>query len=68
MTRGVGGQSPANVTHHLKGMDFPASRSYIERQAKENGADEDVMDIIRKLPDQEYDSMADVTKGVGDVE
>ncbi|MDO0944449.1 MULTISPECIES: DUF2795 domain-containing protein [Chromohalobacter] len=68
MTRGVGGQSPANVTHHLKGMDFPASRSDIERQAKENGADEDVMDIIRKMPDQEYDSMADVTKGVGDVE
>jgi hypothetical protein len=49
-------------------MDFPASRSDIERQAKENGADEDVMDIIRKMPDQEYDSMADVTKGVGDVE
>ncbi|WP_110650771.1 DUF2795 domain-containing protein [Salinicola peritrichatus] len=68
MTRGLGGQSPANITHHLKGIDFPASRADIEKQAKENGAEDDVMEIIRQLPDQEYGSMADVTKGVGDVE
>ncbi|WP_277811153.1 DUF2795 domain-containing protein [Chromohalobacter canadensis] len=68
MTQGVGGQSPGNITHHLKGMDFPADRSDLERQAQENGAGEDVMDIIRQLPDQQYESMADVTKGVGEVE
>ncbi|MGY2462474.1 DUF2795 domain-containing protein [Vreelandella sulfidaeris] len=68
MTRGLGGQSPANVTHHLSGIDFPASRSDLERHAKENGAEEDVLDVIRDMPDQEYGSMADVTKGVGEVE
>ncbi|WP_447044256.1 DUF2795 domain-containing protein [Vreelandella sp. H-I2] len=68
MTRGLGGQSPANVTHHLSGIDFPASRSDLERHAKENGAEEDVRDVIRDMPDQEYGSMADVTKGVGEVE
>lgn len=68
MTRGLGGQSPANVTHHLSGIDFPASRSDLERHAKENGAEEDVLDVIRNMPDQEYGSMADVTKGVGEVE
>ncbi|MDW5376601.1 DUF2795 domain-containing protein [Halomonas sp. HP20-15] len=68
MTRGLGGQSPANITHHLKGVDFPASREDLEKQAKDNGAGDDVMEIIRQMPDQEYGSMADVTKGVGEVE
>ena len=26
MTRGLGGHSPANVTHHLKGIHFPAKK------------------------------------------
>ena len=68
MTRGLGGQSPANVTHPLSGIDFPASRSDLEKHAKDNGAENDVLDIIRQMPDQEYGSMADVTKGVGEVE
>lgn len=68
MTRGLGGQSPANVTHHLRGTDFPATRADLEKKAKENGAEDDVLDVIRQMPDQEYGSMADVTKGVGEVE
>ncbi|QOR39666.1 DUF2795 domain-containing protein [Billgrantia diversa] len=68
MTRGLGGQSPANVTYHLSGIDFPASRADLERHAKDNGAGGDVLDVIRSMPDQEYGSMADVTKGVGEVE
>lgn len=68
MTRGLGGQSPANVTHHLEGIDFPASREDLEKRAKENGAEEDVLNVIREMPDQQYESMADVTKGIGTVE
>lgn len=68
MTRGLGGQSPANVTHHLQGMDFPANRADLEKCAKDNGADNEVMDVIRQMPDDEYGSMADVTKAVGQVE
>lgn len=68
MTRGLGGQSPANVTQHLSGIDFPASRADLERHAKDNGAGDDVLDVIRNMPDQEYGNMADVTKGVGEAE
>jgi hypothetical protein len=68
MTRGLGGKSPANITHHLKGTDFPATRADLEKNAKQNGAENDVLDVIRQMPDQEYGSMADVTKGVGEVE
>jgi hypothetical protein len=68
MTRGLGGQSPANITHHVKGVDFPAKRTDLEQHAKDRGADEDVLEVIRQMPDQEYGSMADVMKGVGKVE
>jgi hypothetical protein len=68
MTRGLGGRSPANITHYLQGMDFPARRDDLVAQAQANAAENEVMEVIRQLPDQEYESMADVTKGVGEVE
>ena len=68
MTRGMGGHSPANITHHLKGIDFPAGRDDLVKHAQKNDADEEILDVIRQMPDQKYGSMADVMKGVGEVE
>lgn len=68
MTRGLGGHSPANVTHSLKGLDFPARKQDLIRHAKSNGAEGAVIEVIEKMPDDEYRSMADVMKGVGRVE
>ncbi len=65
MTRGLGGHSPANVTHHLKGIDFPADKQALVRQAKDNRADDDVLEAIRAMPDGDYASMADVMKAYG---
>ena len=65
MTRGVGGHSPANVSKHLKGIDFPAHRQDLIRQAEKNHADAEVIDELKNLPDEEYGSMADVMKGYG---
>ena len=62
MTRGLGGHSPANVTHHLRGIDFPAHKRDLQRQAQENGADQDVMEVIEGMPDGDFESMADVMK------
>lgn len=68
MTRGVGGQSPSNVAEHLKGIDFPASRNDLETCAKSNGADDEVLEVIRDMPDDQYGDMASVMKGVGEAE
>jgi len=65
MTRGVGGHSPANITHHLKGVDFPASKQDLEKRAKDNGADKEVLETIRGMPDDRFESMADVMKAYG---
>jgi hypothetical protein len=66
MTRGLGGHSPANVTYHLKGIDFPASKQNLLQQAEDNGADSDVLEVIETMPDADYGSMADVMKAYGE--
>lgn len=67
MTRGVGGESPANVSTFLKGTDFPADRDTLIQQAEQNGAQSNVLNIIKQMPEQEYGNMADVMKAYGDV-
>jgi hypothetical protein len=68
MTRGMSGHSPANITHHLKGIDFPAEKTDLVKHAKQQGADREILDVIEKMPDGRYETMADVMKGVGKVE
>ena len=68
MTRGIGGHSPANVSHHLEGIDFPASKQDLIRQARDNGAGDDVLEVIEAMPQGQYASMADVMVGYGDAD
>ncbi len=68
MARGVGGHSPANIAHYLKNIDFPCSREQILRQAENNNADDEVLEVLQQMPESDYGSMADVMKGVGQVE
>ncbi|UEM19217.1 DUF2795 domain-containing protein [Skermanella mucosa] len=65
MSKGLDGHSPTDVTHHLKGIDFPAGKEDLVKHAKQQGADESVVDLIGKMPDGQYETMADVMKGVG---
>lgn len=60
------GHSPANVTKNLKGIDFPAEKDDLLKQAKQLKAEQVVIDEIRKMPEREYNSMADVMKAFGE--
>ncbi|WP_236614277.1 DUF2795 domain-containing protein [Stutzerimonas azotifigens] len=66
MARGMGGHSPSNIAHHLKGIDFPASKDDLIQQAKNNGADSEVLESIKNMPDDEYTDMAGIMQGYGD--
>lgn len=70
MARGVGGQGPANIMKHLKGINFPASKSDIISHARSGaGPDTDsVIDILNKIDDGRYDSPAEVMHQVGKIE
>ncbi|MCM0083247.1 DUF2795 domain-containing protein [Geomonas sp. Red32] len=56
------GASSANVTKHLKGIDFPAEKQDLIKHAQQLHAEKVVIDEIQKMPEKEYNSMADVMK------
>ncbi|MCR9110303.1 MAG: DUF2795 domain-containing protein [Rhodobacteraceae bacterium] len=59
--------SAAGVTSALKGVSFPSDRATLARQARDNDAPEEVVDLIKTMPDRQFETMADVTKAVGEV-
>jgi hypothetical protein len=63
MATGPGGQSPIDVTHHLKGIGFPAEKRDLVEHARKNGAPPGVAEAIEAMPEQTYETMADVMKG-----
>jgi hypothetical protein len=63
----MGFTNTAVIAQSLHGIDFPANKQQMIEQARKNGADQDVFDVLQKMPDAEYTSMADVFKGVGEI-
>jgi hypothetical protein len=51
MTRGVGGESPANVATFLKDIDYPVGKQQLLDHAKQIGAEDAVVDGLEKMPD-----------------
>lgn len=51
-----------NIEKYLQGANFPADRKELERVAKQNNAPQDVMDRIRRLPDQRFNTARDVNQ------
>jgi|GEM_PF-1455450 len=49
MTRGVGGELPANVTTFLKGIDYPARKEQLVKHAQQNGAESSVIDVLQNM-------------------
>ncbi len=70
MARGVGGHGPANIMKHIKGTSFPTSKREIVQRAKVGpGPDtRDVVDVLNKIEDKEYNSPAEIMKEIGKVE
>jgi hypothetical protein len=56
---------PASLDRVLKGLEFPAQQADLVAQAKENGADQGVLEMLGNMPNREYGSMADVIETYG---
>lgn len=57
---------PVNeVTKNLSGVDFPAKKEDLVAHAKDQGANDDVVQAIEDLPQNEFRTMADVMKAFG---
>lgn len=62
---GEGAFSPKQVTKSLRGIDFPASKEDLIEKARSENAGEEVIRHLERMPDQEYQNMADVMRGFG---
>jgi hypothetical protein len=58
--------NPIELQKHLKGLDYPASRDAIVSQAESNGADDETLDILRKIKDGEYEKPTDISHAVSE--
>jgi hypothetical protein len=56
--------NPIQLQKNLAGMDYPASKDDLVKKAQENGADQEVVDQLKKLPDKEYSGPDQVTQAV----
>jgi uncharacterized protein DUF2795 len=50
----------ANLARFLKGVEFPANQAELVEGAKQNGADQGVLEVLGKMPRRDYDNMAEV--------
>ncbi|HPW68600.1 MAG: DUF2795 domain-containing protein [Desulfomonilia bacterium] len=56
--------SAAEVQQFLHGIDYPARKDDLIKKARDNGASDDVMKLLRDFPDQDFSSPVDVSKAV----
>ena len=54
--------NPIQIQKYLKGVDYPASRDDLVRNARENGADESICASLEQLPDEDFQTPADVSE------
>ncbi len=60
--------TPHDAAQTLAGIDFPADRNKIVEYARSKNASEELVEALGKMPDEQYTSMADVFKGLGQSE
>jgi Protein of unknown function (DUF2795) len=60
-----GGASLGNVTQSLSGINFPCQKENLIEHAEQNGAKNEMLELLRHMPEGIYNSMADVMKGYG---
>lgn len=60
--------NPVQMQKFLDGLDYPVKRADLIERARANGADENMLEALLRIPDREYDSPVSVSKEVGDLD
>ncbi|MCA4135516.1 DUF2795 domain-containing protein [Arthrobacter sp. M4] len=56
--------NPIQVQKFLGGIDYPASKDALVSRAKDEGADQNILDALENLPDKEYGAPTEVTSAL----
>ena len=57
--------NPVQVQKFFGGLDYPVGKEDILERAKSEGADENVMEALERIPDEEYSSPVEVSRQLG---
>lgn len=57
--------SPSEVQNFLAGLEYPAMKDEIIDYARDQGASEDVVMTLERMPDQEYESATAISEEIG---
>jgi hypothetical protein len=60
--------NPIQLQKHLSGIDYPAGEQDLIDAAREQGADEEVLSTLERLPDRQYDGPNAVSAEVGNLD
>ena len=58
--------SPIDIQKALSGIEYPAKKDDVVRHAESQGGSEEVLEALKGIGDQEYDTPAAVSKAVFD--
>lgn len=54
--------NPIQIQKYLKGVDYPANKATLIENAKKLGADDSICASLEQLPDEEFETPADVSE------
>jgi Protein of unknown function (DUF2795) len=57
--------SPIEVEKHLKGVDYPVNKQELVKHARKQGANKEVLETLKDLPEESFKSPIDVSKAIG---
>lgn len=52
---------------NLNEVDYPVSKKDLVQHAEEKGADEGVLRALKQLPSKQYETSADVSNAIGNI-
>ena len=62
------GVSPVEIQKFLAGIKYPTNKNNLVSYARQHNASEDVINMLDKLPEDQYGGPQDVSKAVGEME
>jgi hypothetical protein len=57
--------NPVQVQKFLGGVDYPTDKESLIRHAEQQGADENVLETLRAMPMERFNSPNDVAEAIG---
>lgn len=59
--------NPIQIQKFLGGLDYPVKKQDIVQKARQKGADDTILQILQKIPDQEYSSPVALSREVSKI-